>query len=472
MKSIGTRLAVQIAGILILTMLLFGAVEMYQRYQEFTTLLTIREQQTLQQLSLILGGLLYDVDEFRTDQVIQSYLQDTDMLSIKVMEGKSVLRYVGKDPQTGEIQDLTQVSSPPEYEYAVVQRTPIVYDERELGVCEVVFSNRLVYEQVRKSAVNVAIGLLVLLAVQSAAIILLVKQGISTPLLKLAQTARQIGEGKLNIQVAEDASRHELGQALRAIADMVAQVRRVIEEVKIAAEHVTSESQTMIAMASQMAEGANSQAAAAEETSSSMQEMSANIRQNSENALQTEKMATAMADNALTSRQTVEEAVNAIQEIARKIQVIGDITRQTRMLSLNATIEAARAQEQGRGFAVVASEVRALAERSQTAATEINQLAGVSVTIAEKAGTMLASLTPDVQKTASLIQEISAASKEQNSGAEQVNRAIQQLDQVTQQNSATSEELRSTAETLAEQAAQLQQAIAFFQTEDSGEPLA
>jgi methyl-accepting chemotaxis protein len=106
-----------------------------------------------------------------------------------------------------------------------------------------------------------------------------------------------------------------------------------------------------------------------------------------------------------------------------------------------------------------------LAERSRGAAAEITQLASSSVTKAERAGEKLDQLIPDIQQTAELVQEISAASKEQTAGTEQVNRAIQQLDQVTQQNAATSEELASTAEGLATQAEQLQQAIAFFHTD-------
>jgi methyl-accepting chemotaxis protein len=190
--------------------------------------------------------------------------------------------------------------------------------------------------------------------------------------------------------------------------------------------------------------------------------MAANIRQNADNALQTEKIAIKAAEDAQASGEAVAEAVAAMQQIARKIAVIEDITRQTRMLSLNATIEAARAQEYGRGFAVVASEVRALAERSQQAATEITTLSTSGVTVAEKAGDMLACLVPDIQKTAELVQEISAASREQTSGTNQINRAIQQLDQVTQQNSATSEELSATAEELSSQAEHLRETMAFF----------
>jgi methyl-accepting chemotaxis protein len=200
-----------------------------------------------------------------------------------------------------------------------------------------------------------------------------------------------------------------------------------------------------------------------------MEEMAANIRQNADNALQTEKIATQAAGDAKKSGLAVAEAVEAIQGIAGKISIIEDITRQTRMLSLNATIEAARARDHGKGFAVVASEVRALAERSQTAALEISELAGASVIVAEEAGGMLGQLVPDIQKTAGLVQEISAASKEQTSGANQINRAIQQLDSVTQQNSATAEELSANAEELAGQAEMLQQTIAFFQIGNTDE---
>ena len=114
------------------------------------------------------------------------------------------------------------------------------------------------------------------------------------------------------------------------------------------------------------------------------------------------------------------------------------------------------------GFAVVASEVRKLAERSQSAAGEISQLSASSVAIAEQAGNMLSRMLPDIQKTAELVQEITASSKEQDSGAEQINKAIQQLDQVIQQNASASEEMASTSEELSSQAEQLQQAISFF----------
>jgi methyl-accepting chemotaxis protein len=154
-----------------------------------------------------------------------------------------------------------------------------------------------------------------------------------------------------------------------------------------------------------------------------------------------------------------------MKEIAGKISIIEEIARQTNLLALNAAIEAARAGEHGKGFAVVASEVRKLAERSQTAAGEINKLSASSVKIAERAGEMLSMMVPDIQKNADLVQEIAAASNEQSAGAGQINQAIQQLDQVVQQNAAASEEMASTSVELLTQAEQLQNTIAFFKFE-------
>ncbi|MCJ9673083.1 methyl-accepting chemotaxis protein, partial [Neorhizobium sp. SHOUNA12B] len=152
----------------------------------------------------------------------------------------------------------------------------------------------------------------------------------------------------------------------------------------------------------------------------------------------------------------------------QKISIVQEIARQTDLLALNAAVEAARAGEHGKGFAVVASEVRKLAERSQAAAAEISALSGETVQVATEAGEMLNKLVPDIQKTAELVSEISAACREQDVGASQINEAIQQLDKVTQQNAGASEEMSATSEELAAQAEELQASIAFFKVERAG----
>ena len=277
--------------------------------------------------------------------------------------------------------------------------------------------------------------------------------------------AREVAQGNLMVDMRERSGNDELMKALIA---MVRQLTSVISEVKSAADNVAAGSQEMSTGADNLSNGATEQAAAAEEASSSMEEMTANIRQNADNAQQTEKIAIKSADDAKAGGVAVAETVSAMRDIAGRITIIEEIARQTNMLALNAAIEAARAGEHGKGFAVVASEVRKLAERSQQAAREISQLSSSSVDVAERAGTMLARIVPDIQKTSELVQEINASSREQDSGAGQINKAIQQLDQVIQRNASAAEEMASTAVELSSQAEQLQSTVAFFRIGNGG----
>ncbi len=293
-----------------------------------------------------------------------------------------------------------------------------------------------------------------------------ITRSITLPLNQAVTLNNRVANGELDLVIQVD-RRDEIGQMLLAMKNMISKLKDIVSDVKGAANNVASGSQEMSSSAEEMSQGATEQAAAAEQASSSMEEMSANIRQNSENAMQTEQIASKAAKDAEKSGRAVAETVEAMKTITQKVAIIEEIARQTHMLSLNATIEAATAQEYGKGFGVVAAEVRELAERSRTAATEINQLATSSVIVAERAGKMLVKLVPDIQKTAELVQEISAASSEQNKGASQINSAIQQLDNVTQQNSAVSEGMSSTAEELASQAEHLQGTIVFFKVDET-----
>jgi len=281
----------------------------------------------------------------------------------------------------------------------------------------------------------------------------------------VAQLAEKLSEGDLRVEVK---ARSEEDHLLHSMGRMVERLSQVVAEVQAGAYSVATGSEEMSASAQSLSQATTEQAAALEESSASMEEMASSISQNADNARQTEAIAAKAAQDARESGDAMAKTVSAMKEIAQKISIIEEIARQTDLLALNAAIEAARAGEHGKGFAVVAAEVRKLAERSQHAAAEINELSSSSTSVAERAGLLLEKLVPDIQKTSELVQEISAASSEQNAGAIQVNKALQQLDQVVQQNASASEELASTSEQLSSQSEQLQSAIAFFQVEDSG----
>jgi methyl-accepting chemotaxis protein len=279
----------------------------------------------------------------------------------------------------------------------------------------------------------------------------------------ITAAAEEIANGNLTVVIRERSPKDKLMQALEA---MVGGLTRTVSDIRSIAGEVAAASQSISTASIQVSKGASNQAAAAEEASSSMEEMVSNIKQNADNAQQTDKIANKSAKDAQESGKSVLEAVAAMKEIADKISIIEEIARQTNLLALNAAIEAARAGEHGKGFAVVAAEVRKLAERSQKAAGEINQLSATTLKVSEKSGEMLDKLVPDIQRTAELVQEITAASKEQDTGAEQINKALQQLEQVIQQNASASEEMASTTEELTGQSDQLVSALAFFRTGD------
>jgi methyl-accepting chemotaxis protein len=287
------------------------------------------------------------------------------------------------------------------------------------------------------------------------------------PIHAVMDAVRAMTEGDLRRRV-RIRTNDELGILADSFNGFADELSRVLGEVRGNAAAVSAAA-TQVAGASQaLSQGTSDQAAAVEETTASLEEMSASINHNAEHSRRTEQVATGSAGDAEAGGAAVEHTREAMETIAHKITIIEDIAYQTNLLALNAAIEAARAGEHGKGFAVVATEVRKLAERSQSAASDIGSLATNSVTIAGNSASLLKDLVPRIRETADLVREVAAASREQSAGVGQISKAMGQVDSVTQQVAASSEELASTAEELAAQAESLQQAVSFFRIAEEG----
>jgi len=248
---------------------------------------------------------------------------------------------------------------------------------------------------------------------------------------------------------------------------MILNIGGFATDVQNSSEQVASGSEQLRQNAHQVSQGMTEQAASIEQISASTEEISSIVIQNADNAQLTASIAAKAAGDAQEGGNAVRETITAMKSISQKIRIVEEIARQTNMLALNAAIEAARAGEHGKGFAVVAAEVRKLAERTQEAAKEINDLSIANIEIAEQTDGLLTEMVAGIQKTAQLVEEISASATEQSNGVSQVNDTIQQLDLVIRKNADLSEDMALSSQEFSSLAKNLRQIASFFNVSGS-----
>ena len=310
----------------------------------------------------------------------------------------------------------------------------------------------------------VLIGIVIVLSLVAAALFLrsIWNQIGAEPAL-IARATREVADGNLatDLSVLADSEGHYHGLSA-AFSRMVEKMQLMIGVGRKASLRVASGARTAETISQELVRFNKDQASTMGQIASAMEQMTASVQQSADNARQTEQIANTAATDADASGHVVAEAIGAMKDIASKVSIIEEIARQTNLLALNAAIEAASAGQHGKGFAVVAAEVRRLAERSALAARDIGEQSVTTVEVAERAGEMLARLVPDIRKTAELMQEVSAAVREQDVGTAEINGALQQLDQVVQQSAAIAVELSETSNELAVQAERLGNAMSVF----------
>ncbi|SFB84775.1 methyl-accepting chemotaxis sensory transducer with TarH sensor [Marinospirillum celere] len=307
----------------------------------------------------------------------------------------------------------------------------------------------------------------------------LLMRAIINPLKRTVSYFKEISSGNLNNQIRVD-KEDEIGEVLLALQEMQNKLRGLVSEIKASVDAISTASSQIAAGNTDLSQRTEEQASSLEETASSMEELTSTVRQNADNARQANQLSFSASEVAEEGGARVQEAVEKMHELTASaekmseiISVIDTIAFQTNILALNAAVEAARAGEQGRGFAVVAGEVRSLAQRSATAAKEIQelirkdgQIVDATSSVVQASGESMKEIVTSVKRVSDIMSEIAAASDEQSQGIEQVNQAVMQMDDVTQQNAALVEEAAAAAESLQDQAESLTGSVSIFRVDE------
>jgi methyl-accepting chemotaxis protein len=199
----------------------------------------------------------------------------------------------------------------------------------------------------------------------------------------------------------------ELAVISEKMATNTEQTSERANSVAAAAEEMTANMNGVAAATEQTSTSIQMLVAAAEEMSSTISEIAANTAKGSQTTMDAVKKAEEVSHK-------VNDLGQAASQISKVTETIAEISEQTNLLALNATIEAARAGEAGKGFAVVAGEIKALAQQTAEATSEIGLRIGEVQTTTRESVAAIESIVQVINEINSIVTSVAAAIEEQS----------------------------------------------------------
>lgn len=284
-----------------------------------------------------------------------------------------------------------------------------------------------------------------------------------------------LASGDLRVRITEGLppEYQRLGNVFNAAVDSLEVAMR---DVLAETESIQTHSREIANTSDNLARRIEEQSGTLTEISSSLQQLTSlikNVDGDTKGARGQAELTRSQAEGGTQIMGRTVTAMDAIEtsssEIRKIIEVIENIAFQTNLLALNAGVEAARAGEAGRGFAVVATEVRALAQRSSDAASEIDSLINTSVNqisdgvrLVKETGEALDRIRTSVNEIAERMETVAEATGEQSTGLVTVHRSVSDLDGVTQEFASRFEETTAANAVLSENARRLGELVGQF----------
>ena len=293
--------------------------------------------------------------------------------------------------------------------------------------------------------------------------------------------------------------RDEIGELGKCLNLFFEKVHGILNQIALAAKGVAGASQDLSTTSQQItanSEETSTQAKvvsdAATQVSQNLQtvatgadEMGNSIKEIAKNATEAAKVATSAVKVAETTTATVSKLGDSSAEIGQVIKVITSIAEQTNLLALNATIEAARAGDAGKGFAVVANEVKELAKETAKATEDISRKIEAIQTDTKAAVDAIATISDVINQINGISGTIATAVEEQNAttnemarnvseaarGSGEITSNIAGVAQAAESTSHGAGETQKAAQQLVETSAELRRLVEQFKINDgNGSP--